>query len=212
MKKKSAHDGLSRRVVALYIKEPVVAPKRINISPYPGLEEPPYQPSHKVTLLPDPPNYFPSRANQTHLKSNPSPSSSKTKKKKKKKKKKIGGHQHPKKTQHPGATPTTTALAAPAPSPQVIVTPLEPSTCQKAPAGYFCATGINGPDWITQCNPNPGGEYWLFIGVRCERVLLGEWEGAGVLSEEAPLRGFVDGWMDGVGGLSRVDDGGGGDK
>jgi hypothetical protein len=59
---------------------------------------------------------------------------------------------------------TTTALAAP--SPQVIVTPQEPSTCQNAPAGYFCATGINGPDWITQCNPNPGGEYWLFIG-RC---------------------------------------------
>jgi hypothetical protein len=66
------------------------------------------------------------------------------------------------------ATPVALAAPAPAPSPQVIVTPQEPTTCQKAPAGYFCATGINGPDSIVQCNPNPsdGRGDWLFIG-RC---------------------------------------------
>ncbi|KAL2165832.1 hypothetical protein VTG60DRAFT_3737 [Thermothelomyces hinnuleus] len=51
----------------------------------------------------------------------------------------------------------TAAFAAAAPQ-----TPQEPSLCQKYPAGYFCADGINAPDSIVQCNPNGGS--WLFIG------------------------------------------------
>ena len=56
----------------------------------------------------------------------------------------------------------TAALAAPAPSPQTGSYPQTPTICQAHPGGYFCARGINGPDWITQCNPS-GGE-WLWIG------------------------------------------------